>query len=155
MIWEAALGVGVLKASVLLALWFNRRRIAARFAASPRLDTEKLARHIGQELGLAPADKEKLELWLSGYARQVGELRHHNAELRRRLQDEIAGETPDRTRLNDVYADKRALVEQAYVHLREKFLAFHARLTPGQRSKLARLLERNAEHPLFSHPLLP
>jgi uncharacterized membrane protein len=155
MIWEAALGVGVLKASVLLALWFNRRRIAARFAPPLRLDTVKLARHIGHELGLAPADKEELELWLSGYTHQVDELRHHNAELRYRLLDAVAGEAMDKMQLNEVYTDKRALVEQAYVHLRDRFLAFHARLTPDQRSKLAGLMERNAAHPLFSHPLLP
>ena len=154
MIWEAALGVGVLKASVLLALWFNRRRIAQRLAA-PKLDTERLARHIGHELGLAPADKDELELWLSGYTRQVAELRQHNAELRQRLLDAVAGEAMDKMRLNEVYADKRALMEQAYVHLRDKFLTLHARLSPAQRSKLARLLERNADHPLFSHPLLP
>lgn len=154
MIWEAALGIGVLKASVLLALWFNRRRIALRLAA-PRLDTEKLARHIGHELGLAPEERNALALWLAGYARQVGELRQHNAELRHRLLDAVADEAMDKMRLNEVYADKRALVEQAYVHLRDRFLALHARLSPAQRSKLARLLERNAAHPLFSHPLLP
>lgn len=154
MIWEAALGVGILKASVLLALWLNRRRIAQRFAA-PRLDTERLARHIGHELGLAPEERNALELCLAGYARQVEVLRRHNAELRQRLLDAVAGEAVDKMRLNEVYADKRALVEQAYVHLRDKFLALHARLSPAQRSKLARLLERNADHPFFSHPLLP
>lgn len=155
MIWEAALGVITLKASVLLGLWFNRRRIGARLAGPQRLDSQRLALRIAKELELTADGRADLEVWLSGYARQLDELRRHNAGLRLRLLDEVAGAAPDRARLNDMYADKRALVEQAYVSLREKFLAFHARLSPGQRLRLADLLERSAGHPAFSHPLLP
>lgn len=154
MLLSMGLVVILLKLIVLTGLWFNRRRIAMRLAA-PRLDMERLAQHIGRELNLAREEREGLARGLAGYVRQVEELRRHNAQIRHRLLDEVAGVSLDRARLNDVYADKRALVEQAFVLLRDKFMAFHGRLTPAQRNKLARLLEKNMNHPLFSHPLLP
>jgi Spy/CpxP family protein refolding chaperone len=155
MAWEIVLGVVAVKGAALFVLWFNRRRVASRFITSTRLDMEQLSRHIGRELDLTCDEKDRLALWLEEYERTVDDLRSHNKELRSRLLEEMSAPSLDRVRINDLYADKRLLVEHAFVHFREKLLAFHALLTPTQRSKLASLISRNADHPVFSHPLLP
>lgn len=152
MTWELAMGVGVIKAVVLGALWYNRRRIAARLAT---VDMRRVARGVARELDLAPAEAERLTLHLATHERTVDELRRYNVALRRRLHDAIREDGINREVLNDLFADKRLLIEQAFVHVRDGFVDFHARLSPEQRTRLAGLLERHAAHPLFRHPLLP
>jgi uncharacterized membrane protein len=152
MSWEFAVGVGAVKATVLCVLWYNRRRIAARLAG---VDMRRVARGVARELELSPDEARQLARSLDAHERKVDELRRHNAALRQRLHAAIRDGAVDATALDELFAGKRQLAEQAYAHLRDQFMAFHAGLSPQQRARLAGLLERHAAHPLFRHPLLP
>ncbi len=151
MSWEFAVGVGAVKATVLCVLWYNRRRIAARLAG---VDMRRVARKVARELELSPDEARRLARSLDAHERKVDELRRHNAALRQRLHAAIRDGAVDATALDELFADKRQLAEQAYAHVRDEFMAFHAGLSE-QRARLAGLLERHAAHPLFRHPLLP
>lgn len=152
MAWEFVVGVGVVKATVLCVLWYNRRRIAARLAG---VDMRRVARNMARELELAPAEAKRLALRLDAHERKLDELRRHNAALRQRLHEAIRDDATTPETLDALFADKRQLAEWAYAHARDEFMAFRAGLSPEQRTRLAGLLDRHAGHPLFRHPLLP
>ncbi|GEM_PF-2968835 len=152
MAWEFAVGVGLVKATVLCVLWYNRRRIAARLAG---VDMRRVARTVARELDLSPDEARLLARRLAAHGQKVDALRRHNAALRQRLHAAIRDGAVDAQALDALFADKRQLAEQAYAHVRDEFMAFHAGLSPEQRDRLAGLLERHATHPLFRPPLLP
>ena len=152
MSWEFAVGVGAVKATVLCVLWYNRRRIAARLAG---VDMRRVARTVARELELAPDEARQLARRLDAHERNLDELRRHNAALRQRLHTAIRDGAMAPDALDQLFADKRQLAEQAYAHARDAFVEFHAGLSPAQRDRLAALLDRHAAHPLFRHPLLP
>lgn len=150
--WEFVAGVGAVKAAVLCMLWHNRRRIAARLAG---VDIRRVARSMARDLDLSPDQAHCLVRRMEAHEQKVNELRRHNAALRQRLHAAIREGAVDGEALDALFADKLRMAEQAYAHARDAFMAFHAGLSPAQRTRLAGLLERHATHPLFRHPLLP
>ncbi|OLN28844.1 hypothetical protein DVDV_1409 [Desulfovibrio sp. DV] len=119
------------------------------------LATQAALRLARSELELSVQQRQMLGFSLALQHDDVSALATGNAVLCHALAEALVDPGFGRESLNDLYAEKRGLAERAYVLARDRFLAFHAVLTPVQRQRLAGLVRQGRGGWLVRQALLP
>ena len=100
-------------------------------------DPQAMIRHLGRKLELDETQQQEIDNILSAAKPQMDALRERAAANRKAMHELDAGDSYHEAKLDNLAAEKGAIVsEQAMLHGRLKS-AIHAVLTPEQRQELA------------------
>ncbi|KHK01034.1 hypothetical protein [Desulfovibrio sp. TomC] len=151
MYWTVVLWIVVLAGFGLsLQLFLNE----AGRPGEPPAPLEAL-RQARRALELSGQQRHMLACSLALQRNDVSSLAAGNAVFCDALAEVMVAPGVGRESLNDLYAAKRGLAERAYVLARDRFLAFHAVLTPVQRQRLAGLVRQGRGAGLVRQAPLP
>lgn len=145
----------LLLATLLVSLLFNVGfiigRVQMRQATEPaeaRADTVEL---VARKLELTPEQRSQFAELRRNFADDWQDLQAQAALVREELGEQLAGDSPDMERIEQLLTQGMDVDQQLRIAAAERFREFAAELTPEQRERLGRMMQRHRPPPFNGH----